>query len=159
MPNILRASATCRRFPQIASLIIHTARLSFAGTSTDLPPISGICQRFIKTCRRVKNWAKIVQCELGIKPGSHCAILTTIWSSETNFENPKRFLYPRLKSVVFDRWFDMFTDSRLMAVAIKFHLRRNSGSVRRFGAQSCSVTTPTMNVKLSPFFKTSYEQN
>ncbi len=46
---------------------------------------------------------------------------------------------PRLKSVVFDRWFDMFTDSRLMAVAIKFHLRRNSGIVRRFGAQSCSV--------------------
>ncbi len=30
---------------------------------------------------------------------------------------------PRLKSVVFDRWFDMFTDSRLMAAAIKFHLR------------------------------------
>ncbi len=66
---------------------------------------------------------------------------------------------PRLKSVVFDRWFDMFTDSRLMAVVIKFHLRRNSGSIRRFGAQSCSVTTPTMNVKLSPFFKTSYDQN
>ncbi len=66
---------------------------------------------------------------------------------------------PRLKSVVFDRWFDMFTDSRLMAVAIKFHLRRNSGSVRRFGTQSCSATTPTMNVKLSPFFTTSYEQN
>ncbi len=57
---------------------------------------------------------------------------------------------PRLKSVVFDRWFDMFTDSRLMAVAIKFHLRRNSDSVTRFGTQSCSVTTPTMNVKLSP---------
>ncbi len=66
---------------------------------------------------------------------------------------------PRLKSVDFDRWFDMFTDSRLMAVAIKFHLRQSSGSVRRFGAQSCSVTTPMMNVKLSPFFKTSYEQN
>ncbi len=66
---------------------------------------------------------------------------------------------PRLKSVDFDRWFDMFTDSRLMAVAIKFHLRQNSGSVRRFGEQSCSVTTPTMNVKLSPLFKTSYEQN
>ncbi len=66
MPNILRASATHRRFPQIASLIIHTARLSLAGTSTDLPPISGICRRFIKTCRRVKNRAKIVQCELGI---------------------------------------------------------------------------------------------
>ncbi len=45
---------------------------------------------------------------------------------------------PRLKSVDFDRWFDMFTDSRLMAVAIKFHLRRSSGSVRRFGEQSCS---------------------
>ncbi len=64
---------------------------------------------------------------------------------------------PRLKSVVFDRWFDMFTDSRLMAVAIKFHLRRNSGSVRRFGTLSCRVTTPTMNVKLCPFFKTSYK--
>ncbi len=74
MPNISRESATCRGFPQIASLIIHTARLSLAGTSTDLPPISGICRRFIKTCRRVKNRAKIVQCELGIKPGSHCAI-------------------------------------------------------------------------------------
>ncbi len=36
-PNILRASATCRRFPQIASLIIHTARLSRAGTSADFP--------------------------------------------------------------------------------------------------------------------------
>ncbi len=48
---------------------------------------------------------------------------------------------PRLKSAVFDRWFDMFTDSRLMAVAIKFQLWRNSGSVRRFGAQSCNVTT------------------
>ncbi len=66
MPNISRASATCRGFPQIVSLIIHTARLSLAGTSTDLPPISGICRRFIKTCRRVKNRAKIVQCELGI---------------------------------------------------------------------------------------------
>ncbi len=51
------------------------------------------------------------------------------WSSETNLENPKGFYNPRLKSLVFDRWFDMFTDSRLMAVAIKFHLRRNSGSV------------------------------
>ncbi len=80
MPNISRAPATHRRFPQIASLIIHTARLSLAGTSTDLPPISGICRRFIKTCRRVKNRAKIVQCELGIRdwvtrrpvfPGSH----------------------------------------------------------------------------------------
>ncbi len=45
MPNI---------FPQIASLIIHTAWLSLAWTSTDLPPLSGICQRFIITCRRVK---------------------------------------------------------------------------------------------------------
>ncbi len=66
MPNILRASATHRRFPQIASLIIHTARLSRAGTSAGFPPISGICRRFIKTCQRVKNRAKIVQCELGI---------------------------------------------------------------------------------------------
>ncbi len=30
MPNISRASATHRRFPQIASFIIHTARLSLA---------------------------------------------------------------------------------------------------------------------------------
>ncbi len=65
-PDAKYWSATHRRFPQIASLIIHTARLSLAGTSTDLPPISGICRRFIKTCRRVKNRAKIVQCELGI---------------------------------------------------------------------------------------------
>ncbi len=56
-----------RQFPQITSLIIHTARLSLAWTSTDLPPFSGICQRFIKTSRRVKNRAKIVQCELGIR--------------------------------------------------------------------------------------------
>ncbi len=64
---------------------------------------------------------------------------------------------PRLKSVVFDHWFDMFTDSRLMTVVnlvIKFHLRRNSVSVRRFGTQSCSVTSPTMNVKLCLSFKT-----
>ncbi len=53
---------------------------------------------------------------------------------------------PRLKSVVLDRWFDMFTGSRLMAVTIKFHLRRNSGSIRRFGAQSCSDETQTVSV-------------
>ncbi len=58
MPNI---------FPQIASLIIHTAWLSLAWTSTNLPPMSGICRRFIKTCRRVKNRAKIMQRELGIR--------------------------------------------------------------------------------------------
>ncbi len=54
---------------------------------------------------------------------------------------------PRLKSVVFDRWFDMSTDSRLMAVAIIFFLRLNSGSVRRFQTLSCSVTSPTTTVK------------
>ncbi len=54
------------RPPQIASLIIHTARMSRAGTSADFPPISGICRRFIKTCRRVKNRTETVQCELGI---------------------------------------------------------------------------------------------
>ncbi len=55
--------------------------------------------------------------------------------------------YPRLKSVVFDRWFDISTDSRLMAVAINFFLRLNSGSVRRFQTLSCSVTSPTTTVK------------
>ncbi len=65
---------------------------------------------------------------------------------------------PRLKSVVFDRWFDIFTDSQLIIVAIQFHIRRNSGSVRRFGTLFCSVTIPMMNVKLCPFFKTRYEQ-
>ncbi len=54
---------------------------------------------------------------------------------------------PRLKSVVFDRWFDMSTDSWLMAVAINFFLRLNSGSVRRFQTLSCSVTSPTTTVK------------
>ncbi len=53
MPNISWASAMHRRFPQIASLIIHTVRLSLPWTSTDLPPISGICLWFIKICRRV----------------------------------------------------------------------------------------------------------
>ncbi len=67
LANISRVSAMHRRFPQITSLIIHTAWLSLAWTSTDLPPFSGICQRFIKTSRRVKNRAKIVQCELGIR--------------------------------------------------------------------------------------------
>ncbi len=52
MPNISRVSATHRRWPQIASLIIHTV-------STDLPLISAICLGFIKTCRRVKNRAKM----------------------------------------------------------------------------------------------------
>ncbi len=55
MPNILRASATCRRFPQIASLIIHTARMSRAGTSADFPPISGICRRFINLSASEKS--------------------------------------------------------------------------------------------------------
>ncbi len=30
--------------------------------------------------------------KIKLKPDSHHAILATIWSSETNFENPKRFL-------------------------------------------------------------------
>ncbi len=55
-----------RQFSQIMSLIIHIAWLSLMWTSTDLPPISGICQQFHKTCRRVKIGAKIVQCALGI---------------------------------------------------------------------------------------------
>ncbi len=66
MPNISQALATHQQFSQIASLIIHTVRLSLAWTSTDLPLISGICRRFHKTCRRVNNLAKIMQCELGI---------------------------------------------------------------------------------------------
>ncbi len=66
IPNISQVSATHRQWPQIAFLIIHTARLSLAWTSTDLPSMSGICRQFIKTWRRVKNRAKIVQCELGI---------------------------------------------------------------------------------------------
>ncbi len=73
--------------------------------------------------------------------------LATIWSSETNLEILKDSCNPRLKSVVFDRWFDMSTDSRLMAVAINFFLRLNSGSVRRFQTLSCSVTSPTTTVK------------
>ncbi len=59
-------SRIVNRFPQIASFIVHTARLSLTWTSTDFPPTSGICLQFIKTCRLGKNWAKIVQCELGI---------------------------------------------------------------------------------------------
>ncbi len=45
----------------------------------------------------------------------------------------------------------------LSQLPIKFDLRRNSGSVRIIGTQFCSVTSPKMNVKLSPFFKTSYD--
>ncbi len=75
------------------------------------------------------------------------AILTTNWSSETNLKIVKDSYNRRLKSVVFDCWFDVFTASRIMAVAIKFHLRRNSGSVRRFGTLSCSVTTPMIKLK------------
>ncbi len=44
-------------------------------------------------------------------------------------KNLKDSYYTTLKSVVFDCWFDMFTDSWLMATAIKFDLQRNSGSV------------------------------
>ncbi len=76
-----------------------------------------------------------------------------------NWKILQDFYNTRLKSIVFDCWFDMFTDSRLMAIAIKFDLRRYSDSVRRFGEQSCSVTSPTTDIKLSSFFKTSYEQN
>ncbi len=39
----------------------------------------------------IANVRKAFSC-LEVKPGSHCAILATIWLSETNFENPKRFL-------------------------------------------------------------------
>ncbi len=42
--------------------------------STDLHLISGICLRFIKTCQRVKNRAKIVQWELGIKLPYQCTL-------------------------------------------------------------------------------------
>ncbi len=37
-----------------------------------------------------KQWKK--GNNYGFKPDSHCAILNKIWLSETNFENPKRFL-------------------------------------------------------------------
>ncbi len=79
-----------------------------------------------------------------LKPSSHCAILATIWSSQRLIlKILKDSCNPRLKSVVFDRWFDMSNDSRLMAVAINFFLRLNSGSVRRFQTLSCSVTSTT----------------
>jgi len=47
------------------------------------------------------------------------------------------------KSEVFDCSFDMFANSQLMTIAIKFYLKWNSGSVRRFDAQSSSVTSTT----------------
>ncbi len=56
--------------------------------------------------------SSIPQQKLSHKPGSHGAILATIWLSETNLENPKDSYNLRLKSVVFDRWFNMFIDSR-----------------------------------------------
>ncbi len=84
MANISRASATWRRFSQIVSLIIHTAWMSLAWTSTDLPLILGICRWFRKPCQWVKIGAKIVQCELGIALSSvwcHNAFLSlyNIW--------------------------------------------------------------------------------
>ncbi len=48
----------------------------------------------------------------------------------------------------------MFTDSRLMAVVIKFwQCQKISHSILQ-----CDYPY-TMNVKLCPFYKTSYEQN
>ncbi len=38
------------------------------------------------------NKENVVERRWTLKPSSHCGILATIWSSETNFENPKRFL-------------------------------------------------------------------
>ncbi len=97
MPNISHVSATHRRWPQIASLIIHTVRLSLAWTST-------ICLRFIKICRRVKNRAKIVRCELGIslpwKPGAHFSMSesTTETSNSTRMVSAQVMLYHATKT-------------------------------------------------------------
>ncbi len=41
---------------------------------------------------RVATVSKLWNSGQWLKFGSHCAILATIWSSETHFENPKRFL-------------------------------------------------------------------
>lgn len=51
-----------------------------------------------------------------------------------------------VKSVVFDCWFDMDTDSQLMAIAIIFFLWWSFGSVRRFQTLACNVTSSRMNV-------------
>ncbi len=60
MPNISRVSATHWRFPQIASLMTHTARFVLHERAPICPDV-GICWR-------VKNLlAKIVLCELGIR--------------------------------------------------------------------------------------------
>ncbi len=53
-------------FPQPASLIIHTARLSLVWMATDLPPVSGICRRFIKTCLQVKIGLKSCSVNLAL---------------------------------------------------------------------------------------------
>ncbi len=79
--------------------------------------------------------------QLTLKPSSHCAILARFDRLRQILKTLNNSYYPRLKSVVFDCWFDMFTNSRLMAVTIT--------SPRRFGTQACSVTSSMTNIKLS----------
>ncbi len=50
---------------------------------------------------------------------------------------------PRLKSVVFDRWFDMFIDKPINGHWDKFLPSNEILAVSKFGEQSCSVTSTT----------------
>ncbi len=59
------------------------------------------------------------------KPGSHVRFWPWFGRLRQILKIQKDFYNPRLKSEVFDCWFDMFNDSRLMA---KFDFRQNSGS-------------------------------
>jgi len=46
--------------------------------------------KYTVSCSYSKEWESDPTLKMWI---THCAILVMIWSSETNFENPKRFLY------------------------------------------------------------------
>ncbi len=110
MPNISQVSATHRRWPQIASLIIQTARLSLAWTSTVLPPKSPICQR-------LKNRAKIVQCELGISVKN---IYFVCWSHKCSWCVTSTV-------PVYIRWSLIWTSAIQNKMKIKIHtLNKNS---------------------------------
>ncbi len=88
----------------------------------------------------------IIKTFFRLKPGTHGAVLARFGRLRQILKILKDSYSPWLKSVASDRWFDMFTDSRLTAAVIKLYL--DSGSVRRCGTQSCSVTS-TMNSKRS----------
>lgn len=75
-----------------------------------------------KTVPKTRKY--FLQCKW-LKPSSHVRFWPWFGCLRQILEIIKEFYNPRLKS-----WLDMFTDSQIIAISIKFSLQWNSGSLR-----------------------------